>query len=246
MKNHPLLTLSKSIKTVCTLAALFVFIGAAGLAAENPVFDLGVSKDGKARDNSAFKRKLIINIKAIGAVPGEAAVRFRGMAAISILPDSDDPLFSTGACTWMVRCKFDSLEKVKSASGFASRWDGPDKRAIGFVIDPATRQVRLNISSTGKTDSIRSCVLTTAPVPADQWVTIAGRYAPGQEMAVQLFDASGALLGSKVLRTNRVAEKLFDADTRWRLGLAGMTFSRFRAWNTALSDAEIKAAATGQ
>ncbi len=197
-------------------------------------------------DKSKNERRL----KTPKLSPGteENAIFFPAGTAITIPFNDQDPLFIQGPCTWMMRGKFKQVQASDDGLLLAGRWEGRgDRRIIMLGLARKTGQPSIQVSSAGGLDA-RGVVKLKTQVPEDAWVTIVGRFDPGVELAVQLFDEKGELLESAVTSTN-VPGALSDFPLPFVIGRgapsevpSGVEFARFRAWNSVLPDDDIKTA----
>jgi|GEM_PF-2360610 len=214
-------------------------------SAADPILDIGIAKNDRIVDSSRLKRKLETAGASVYEKEGFAALSRYG--AIKVPFKDGDPFFEGKKTTWMLRCKFDDL-LYSSSYTIAGRWDhGTDDRIIAFTISPEKGgHPRFHVASQGTLDSSQAVVLKEG-IMAGTWITIVGRYKPGLELSVQAFDEDGGEIGSAVMRSG-IPSRLFESDIPFSLGGpkgVGMQFTRFRAWDSVLSDQEVVAAVTG-
>ncbi len=234
---------SKYAHATCILLAGLFLVESYTLFAQapDPILDVAASGGAMVGDKSKSERTL----KTPKLLPGteENAVFFPSSTAVTVPFNDQDPLFIQGPCTWMMRCK---IKQVASDDGYllAGRWEGrEDRRIMMLGLARKTGQPSLQVSSVGGLDA-RGVVKLKSQVPENAWVTIVGRFDPGVELAVQLFDEKDELLDSTVI-SSKVPGVLPDFPLPFILGRgvpSEMEFARFRAWNSALSDEDIKTA----
>jgi hypothetical protein len=209
-------------------------------AASEPILDVAIGKDDRVADSSRFERSPEVNRVTVNS--GEETAYLRGADAIVFPYEEMDPLFGQGPFTWMMRCKFENSFHPNPFV-IAGRWDSNNnQRIIAFVIDAMLP--KFLIAESGFLDGTVTSNSMSSELYEGDWLTIVGRYTPGRELAMKVYDSSGELMEERSV-TSDLPEAILDAPIPFTIGSAGnatMDFSRLRVWNSALSDRELQTA----
>ncbi|MBN8712127.1 MAG: hypothetical protein BGO12_23050 [Verrucomicrobia bacterium 61-8] len=222
-----------------TFAVALVF--AAIVRAEPPILDLTAS-DGTIEDKSSHQRQLQFN--GVEPMNGDKEVLLPSLEAVRIEYVDGDPLFGTGAFTFMVRCKFGRLEPYPAKPFFfAGRWDvAQDGRVIGLSFTSnGVGGVNFGVSQFGNLSEKSLTGVGLPELPGDKWIVIVGQYEPGQFLRVQLYDADGELLASE--KSKYAPPVLHKAMTPFLVGCmpeAQMTVGRVLVWDQCLSGPDVQ------
>lgn len=232
----------KSSRTACALLMVFFLANTHVWAAPAPILDVAMSGRSAMVDKSKFRRKLEMPQLSPGSK--EDAVLLGSGRHITIPFEEKDPLFAQGPCTWMMRCQIMQIQVDRNGYLLAGRWTArDDQRIIMLSLPGKSGQPLLQVSSVGGLEG-RSFVKLKSQVPEGEWVTIVGRFDPGTELALQVFDENGELLDNAV-SSKEIPGDLPNYPLPFTIGRgvpSEMEFTRFRAWNSALSDSDIKTA----
>lgn len=210
-------------------------------AESNAILDLQTSSGGIV-DKSSYRR----TVETINVVAEKAGddVTLLSSTALSIAYNENDPLFGTGAFTFIIKCKFSELDAFPRATVIAGRWDAVnDGRAIGFCMAEGTPGMQFLVNSDGRGESTTR-VLVKA-LPSDQWLLIAGRYNPGQALGEHVYDAASLKFLDGIKNDRKIPTELFRSQTAFAVGappVYKMGFSRLTVWNRYLSDGEMRTA----
>lgn len=221
-----------------TFAVALLF--AASVRAEPPILDLTVSA-GTIEDKSSHQRQLQFN--EVEPMNGDKEVLLPSLGAVRIEYVDGDPLFGTGAFTFMIRCKFGTLTPYPAKPFFfAGRWDvTQDGRVIGLSFTADGAGLNFGVSQFGNLSEKSLTGVGLPELPGDKWVVIVGQYEPGQFLRVQLYDADGELLASE--KSKYAPPVLYKATTPFLVGCmpeVQMTIGRVVVWDQCLSGPDVQ------
>ncbi|PTX96140.1 hypothetical protein DB345_10095 [Spartobacteria bacterium LR76] len=221
-----------------TFAVALLF--AATVRAEPPILDLTVSA-GTIEDKSSHQRQLQFN--GIEPMQGDKEMLLPSLEAVRIEYADGDPLFGTGAFTFMIRCKFGTLNPYPARPFFfVGRWDvGQDGRVIGLSFSANGAGLSFGVSQFGNLSEKSLAGVELTELPGETWVVIVGQYEPGQLLKVQLYNDDGELLASE--KSKYVPPVLYKATTPFLVGCmpeVQMIIGRVLVWNQCLSGTDVQ------
>ncbi|MBE2204916.1 MAG: hypothetical protein IAE94_11330 [Chthoniobacterales bacterium] len=217
-----------------------IFLLAATLYGEAPVLDLTVT-EGILEDKSSFQRQL--QVSGVQPTDDDKNVLLPSLDAVQIAFAEGDPLFGAEAFTFMIRCKFGSLDPYPDRPFFfVGRWDIlNDGRIIGLSFNQSGAGLTFAASQFGSVSEKSLFGAELPELPGETWVVVVGQYDPGQTLKVQLYNADGELLANN--KSKQSPPRLHQAQTPFQVGCipgAQMQIGRVLVWNRCLDDADVQ------
>ena len=168
--------------------------------------------------------------------------------AVTILHDPKSPVFGKGSFTWIVKCRIadpfaPSRSPILLGRWEVGHWKEPlDQRVVAIGLVPEKGELNFMLSPNGTADA---CVgAQMPPVTAGAWIQVVFRVEVGRFMAFSIYDDQGDILAEEKIRELEM-KGLFDAPADLVLGAgpeAGVTLSRVRIWDKALSPDQVEKA----
>ncbi|MBE2202933.1 MAG: hypothetical protein IAE94_01140 [Chthoniobacterales bacterium] len=229
-------------KYLPTLLVIGIAITAATtrIHAADPILDIQADSGGVLADSSPQKREVRLSGVSSAASP-DMGFEINTRNNLTIPYDGNDPLFSTGSLTWIMRCKFLTPENLPSGFLFLGRYNHEtDQRVAGFLLAMDPLSAPSFLISTDGTAASTFGIVGREPVPIDKWMTVAVVFDTAMSMSLFLIDDEGNVIASHVLSKNsrEIPERLLNADVPFTLNApveVGLIVSRIRCWNEALN-----------
>lgn len=212
----------------------------ATLQADPPVLDLRIS-DGMVEDKSSHQRQVQVT-QALLDDNGKD-MRLSNLTSVLIDYAEGDPLFGAEAFTYIIRCKFGSLDPYPAKPFFfMGRWDIlNDGRVLGLSFNQEGAGATFAISQASELTEKPLHGISLPELPGDAWIVLVGLYEPGQTLKIQLYNADGELLSSQ--KAKYVPPQLHKASTPFAVGCipeVQMQIGRALVWNRCLEDSDVQ------
>ena len=227
----------RSLSAACALLLATVALGHAESA---PIFDLRVT-DGKIIDASATAR-LVETPDAI--VTPEGSISITANPAIVIPYREDDPLFQSGAFTWIIKAKLKNPTALPEGKNYGLfwRWDAKSNaRSVCLQLNEG-REFFFALTTDGTTKSLTGVKVQASEIPPDEWITFVCRFEPNTQLIMEICDQNNAILKEAVIRQNIPAALFSEHDAPFVIGTPeelGYSIARIQVWNEFIPDEKL-------
>lgn len=205
-----------------------------------PTFDLQ-AKNGKIIDVSAAARP----VETPGAiVTPEGSIDIIADPAVVIPYRDADPLFQSGAFTWIIKARFKNPTALPAGKNYGLfwRWDARlNTRSVCLQLNEG-RNFLFGLTTDGTAELQVAVAVQASEITPDDWVTFVCRFEPGKRTSMQLYDSYRILL-AKAENWTDIPEGFFaESDSPFTIGIPeelGYSIARIQVWNEFIPDQKI-------
>jgi hypothetical protein len=205
-----------------------------------PTFDLR-AKNGTILDASAAARP----VETPGAkVAADGVIEITAEPAIIIPYREADPLFQSGAFTWIIKARFKDPVALPEGRNYGLfwRWNAA-KNARSVCLQLNEGNVLLfSLNTNGTLDPQAGVTVRANAIPPDEWVTFVCRFEPNSLVSMEIYDPNNQLLKKAVSRQNIPAEFFSESDVPFTIGTPealGYSISHVQVWKEFIPDENI-------